>query len=470
MPIYRRLAMLGLVAFFASLYRRGIHFDDPWFLDQAWFIASEGRLKTQLFAHFLGWDQWIYVSQKAHVYFTALFVAGLGPTAIAARLPALVYGLGLLWVLWQYGRQTLTHQAVWLVVAIVLGHRAFAGTAFICRADLALAALGFGSFLALTRGQTLRAGALAGASAVFHLNGVVFMAAGALTILWQDRTVGRALRFSLVALLAMTPVVWDVLLRDDWNVLLYQFRHDPATGGSLSMAAKLANVALVHRMFFHTAVHAALTVWVLVSLGVMWRRASEKHALLLPYAAALLLCFLLLLNRVTPHYYVLFLPFFAVIIGAAHQIPSRLWRLTGAIFAIIACGSMAELIHANVTGLDAEMRTDRILATLATPPRRIIGPSSMLVGHAASFEITGLFSYSLYDPARPEAWTLAALFEDAAARDVDYVIFDSLAQFAAIAPLPPPPSRFRDYELATWVDQFFVYKRRAAPFRALQLY
>lgn len=466
MHLYRRLALVGLLAFLATLYRRAIHFDDPWFMDQAWFIATEGKLRTQLFAHFLGWDQWIYVSQKAHVCFTALFVALLGPTASAARVPALFYGAALLVAVGLYARRSLAKETVWLCFALIVIHRSFASAAFICRGDLAVAALGFGSFVALTRDRPRLAGALAGLSPVFHLNGVVFVVAGFLVLVWRDRSLKRAWGYGVVAASAASVVVWDALFRGELSVLLYQFQNDPAAGGSRSLAAKLANIAIVHQLFFHTAVHAALTVWVILSLVLIHLRGAaarvEKDALLVPYFVSLALSFILLLNRVTVHYYVLFLPFFAVIVVSAHKLPSRIWRFVGLAFVIVALGANAEMIKANLDAVDISARTDMVLASLETPPRRLIGPSTMLIDHAGDYELTSLFTYQLFDPRRGSPWTLDGLFDDAAVREVDYVIFDPVAQAAMITPPLPPPPRFKDYELASWADQFFVYRRRAA--------
>jgi hypothetical protein len=184
-----------------------------------------------------------------------------------------------------------------------------------------VATLGFASFLLIYKDHNYLKSALAGVfaalSVLSHLNGLIYVVAGFMLLLYAKKY-SNLLVFSTVALVCISLYFYDIWQFDGFKTWWYQFSNDPATRDSLGIGNKLKIMVSYPKIFFESPEQAALSLFV-IALG--WhRRRFLKHinAHLVVYASALFFSFWLLTKSATAIYQVLFIPTLFVLIIALY--------------------------------------------------------------------------------------------------------------------------------------------------------
>lgn len=473
---------VALLLAIATLFGRPPAFDDAWFGDQAYFVATEGRLRSELFRGMLGWEEWVYITQKAGVLLTAVFVRILGLTPLAVHLPGLIYATlcGTLVVV--YLRRVRPGDRGTLLVAGILlaANPSVVAFAFLVRPELMLASLAFASYALLDAvfcrdwpiaRRAALAGALAGASPLFHLNGSMIMAAGGLFLLVRRQWLPAAV-YSVTALGVALLYVVDALVRGDLGQMVTQFRFDPATAGSTSLSAKLATVGDVGNVFFHSPAEIAISVMLLfpaLAFSRLRRReipTPREARGLVTYSAALLLSLLVLLNRPAHMYALLFCPFgvalFSLLHGQLRAATAVGLRRTSALI-LCTClvfgisHSIARIVR-NAEARD-EMQWNAYVASLL--PKKhvaVIAPLAFVFGQIDDYRIMGLAKYAHPDRVSGSQWDMSTLMADAARWDVEYVVFERRRGHHNFDP-PEYPVRVGQYERFVDRPPLTIYRR-----------
>lgn len=432
------LVIAGLAFLFAStLPHRIEHFDDPWCAEQAHWLLKDGYVHSEMFRGLNFWEDRLYVFHKAFVYAQAPVLWVFDFSVVGAKTTPLLFGVAGLGLLLYYFRGRSEAQV--LATALYLGCGTLMLFGFDNRPETMVMAFGFASYLVLSRerlpaSHLALAGVLAGLAALTHLNGLIYVAAGALWLLMQ-RGWRPALGFGVAGGLTTGLYFLDALLDGRLDRLVYQFVHDPVTAANQHLATKLAVMADFHRTFFHSEGETFLTIVLVLVLLVLALRTVTRPALspAMRYLLLLLGLFWLLTKSNTAYYYLLFVPFIVVVLAetllaAAPRLAP--WQRT-AVLALLAlypvgAGLRAyNLLRENWTYPDTENENARLAAFMPERGAKIIAPIDFFFGQINNYRIHSLSYYYFVESMQYHGELPLPTFFDLAARDaVRYVVTD----------------------------------------------
>lgn len=432
------LVIAGLAFLFAStLPHRIEHFDDPWCAEQAHWLLKDGYVHSEMFRGLNFWEDRLYVFHKAFVYAQAPVLWVFDFSVVGAKTTPLLFGVAGLGLLLYYFRGRSEAQV--LATALYLGCGTLMLFGFDNRPETMVMAFGFASYLVLSRERlTARylalAGVLAGLAALTHLNGLIYVAAGALWLLMQ-RGWRPALGFGVAGGLTTGLYFLDALLDGRLDRLVYQFVHDPVTAANQHLATKLAVMADFHRTFFHSEGETFLTIVLVLVLLVLALRTVTRPALspAMRYLLLLLGLFWLLTKSNTAYYYLLFVPFIVVVLAetllaAAPRLAP--WQRT-AVLALLAlypvgAGLRAyNLLRENWTYPDTENENARLAAFMPERGAKIIAPIDFFFGQINNYRIRSLTYFYYAEALQYHGQLPLTAFFDLAAHDtVRYVVTD----------------------------------------------
>lgn len=490
--VYYGLLLLVLGLFASTLYGRALHFDDAWFAEQAYWLRRDGYVHSELFRGLNGWENRLYVFHKGYIYALAASLRVLGESVWAVKATGLLFvalGLGLLL---RYFRGQA--EAQWLAAILYLGCGAVVTFGFTGRPEPMVMCCGLGSYLLLAAaadptsqpayGKLALAGALAGLAALTHLNGLIYLVAGALWLLSRRggrRRVGwlQAGWFGVAGAGVAGLYLADALLTRQLPVLAQQFVHDPVNQSRLNLASKLAVLASVPNMFFHSDAELPITLVLALTLllGLRGRQsggyagaASEpRRAPALRYLLLLLGAFWLLTKSATAYYLLLFVPFFIIVsvelaLSAGPGLPAWRRRLLLLVLGLYPLGSLARaryLWHENAAYPPPAAENARLAAYMPRRHTKVIAPLDFIFGQFENYRIRGLTYYGFLSDARPAGpLPLADFFALAAADSVNYVVTDYRTGNAVYYIAPDDPAQIGAYR-RVYQDQWHgVYARQ----------
>lgn len=404
---------LGLGTF----YHRINHYDEAWLAEQAYWLVSDGRVRSELFRGLNGWENQLFVFHKGFIYLSAGWQRAIGFSLVAGKSFSLLWATATGWLLAGYLRQQrIEARFVWLGLLLYVAHGVVVDFSFIYRPEAMYTTLGFGSFWLLTQRRWAWAGALAGLATFTHLNGLCFVTAGVGWLVWY-RHGRQALYFSLLAG-SVASLYWlDVYLSDGWSTWQFQWRNDPALAHINSLTDKLLASAKVISLL-----HIALELWLIV-VGTCWltRRAQPRAQPIGRYSLLLLATYLLISRSNSVHYVLPFVPFGCAYVALRiadwqqNQQPARavwLWRGLLTSYLLISVGRLSLSYHRNgsspgVTALNAQMA-----ALIGQRGSRVIAPLDFFYEQIGHYRIRGVDQYldSFFTPATQQPLTRGQLF------------------------------------------------------------
>lgn len=473
--LYIFVPILALLPLTFSLFGRGMTFDDAWFGEQIYFLDKEGVVRSELFRGFLGWDKQIFVFHKLHIYAGAFFSKIWGFSLFAVKAVELFYLFFLALVFYFSARRFWASDK--LISSFALASLFLTPLviefSFASRPELLCAALGLASFSFLVKSNPsvsllLLAGLCAGLSALTHLNGIVYLAAGCLTLYIrpssrysQNRKTMR--KFSVISYfctgfgLGTALYFVDVILAGSFAQMIYQFQSDPAVRHGIT--AKFFNIIDLPDLFGHTAFEAILTILVLISGVWLARKNRIKNDPLLLYLISLLISYGILANRNTRYYYLLFLPFFLVVIWRAiflvHVKPFAIWLLLG-FFGISGIYKSWELKEQGKTAFFYKSEEDQILKDLYDRGiQSVLVPNTAFFAGLGRFRMQGLNRY--LQPEQGKGWNNLSVFEEANSLGLEALVFEKRPDFSYFELIKPLPKEMAGYHLISSKGQFHVY-------------
>jgi len=428
---YLSALLLLLVALLITFCHRAAYFDEAWFAEQSFWLIREGKVRSELFRGYNGWENGIYVFHKLFIYAGALVMSVTGVSVAASKLVSIFFGLLGGYLVWLYGKHESREQQ-WLSVLLYFGCGTLIRFMSVNRPETMCMALGFASYFALepaknSQPKVLLAGMLAGLAALTHLNGLIYLIAGAI---WLVRNTGWRPTFLFVLTGALTLSLYglDALLDGNMTVLMSQFFHDPATQENLHLPDKLAVLLDYHQVFFHSQNEAALTTLVLLG-AIAFRKKIRLAQPLFFYTVLLIASFWLLTKSDTDIYFLLFVPWLAILV--AHWLVAYLpgqpaWQKTTAkillvFYALVAIIQIRDVIVENQTSPDTETRNALLARYMPNKNTKVIAPIDFFFGQMDSYKIQGLTYYYLSERANKKI-PLLAFFQSANQNGVAYII------------------------------------------------
>ncbi|MBI3560944.1 MAG: hypothetical protein HY080_04420 [Gammaproteobacteria bacterium] len=415
------ITLLALCAgglFCSTLYHRLITADDAWFAEQAYWVAKLGYLRSELFAGLLGYEthQWVY--HKLHIWQGAAVVRLVGWSAYYFKAIALGYlvlfiGLSRYYVQ-RYHRATGT--GIWgIFLALFLVNKLVVQFSFDYRPEIMMMCVGFAEYLLLRHGidqhktsAIIVAALLAGINVLFHLNGTVFVIAGAV-LLVANRRYALVGVFLGVAMLVSALYFLDVARHGAFEDWAYQFRHDPAVPNRqfTGWGVLYRLVFEYHRFTLH--VYEASYTVLFVMIGVLsWRilRTDSQAKSLLIYAGAIELTLILITPATNPGLLLFYMPYI-ILTGSLYL--QALWRQPRLRRWLLAPLLVYGLSHAGFNlWLCAQSNTGAIALHQQIvrefhlqPQDRILAPMIFVFNEIGSAHIQGELDYAILSRDNP---------------------------------------------------------------------
>lgn len=311
-----------------TYYHRNPTADDAWFAEQSYWLQKDGVIRSNFFRGLLGWDQQLLVSHKLFLLAGAGLIKLFGYQLPVVQFVGLLAFVVLVGQISFYVYQQEKKTASWLllvVLILIFSNRLLIKMSFENRPEMMLAAFGFGSFLCLnarkpTALKTGLAGFLAGLALLTHLNGVIYLTAGFVTLLYRQQY-KSALVFAVVGGLTGLAYFIDVIqAANGFESWYHQFRHDPATQNAFGLYSKLLVMLTYPTLFFQPPEVAALSLLFVFMLWNQRRFIREMPAVLKLYTVFLILSFWFITKKNSGLYCVLFMPFMLCIIYELYRL------------------------------------------------------------------------------------------------------------------------------------------------------
>lgn len=439
---YWLLALVGLALLLASTYHRAIDTDDAWIGEFVYWANRDGYVHSELFRGLLHSEVYQEVYHKLFVWQSVLAVKWFGWSVYVLKSISLLYLAGVMGLSWYYLRYlpvVARQQAISLYFALLLISTLVVQYSFIFRPETMLMFVGFCSWLLLRRalltgaaGAAAAAGVLAGLAALTHLNGLIFIMAGGLLLLWRRRWVGAVL-FGLTAAVAFASYGIDMLRHHSWQLFMQQmFMHPAIDNGSYGLGGRILYLLNEHQRFFHSPKEIVLTLLLLLAAYILYRQ--RPHTLefynLLIYTILLVLSLDLIVQGKTSKYLLLYMPYMLLLIVVAFD---QLTQLPNPRLHLLARGLLGLYVVVNVVYTiilfpdnRAQQANNKHLAQRlqAYWGTRIIAPVNFIFPSISHFQIQGATYYIMEADESRRHGHPYDLFATAAKERIPLIILD----------------------------------------------
>ncbi len=304
MPITRKnivisFALLSTLFFMASLYQRNITYDEAFFAEQAWWLNQEGVVRSELYSDMLNWGERQYAYHKLHVWQIAAIDKMLGWSVYNFKSIVLIYLLVFLVFSYRFFTKVLTpgnNTGFFIFIGLFLFNTYIIQYGFEARPEIMMMSLGFLAFLSIRHAIVIEsyslialAALLCGMTVLFHLNGLIFVFAGIVLLLFA-----RKVRFLPVFLLisGLTSALYfaDIVTDNAYDVAFEQLTGDPAvTRDSFSILDRIVKFLSAPKRFVSHLYDISLTILFLLLIYLnreSIRQSREIHYLLVYFIAA----------------------------------------------------------------------------------------------------------------------------------------------------------------------------------------
>lgn len=480
LPVLWAVLGLAIVLLLLSCYQRAIHIDEAWIGEQAYWAAKEGIVRSELFRGDLQAQVRQFVYHKLLVWQAAGLIRLLGWSVLTVRLLSVFYLLLFVGVAYRYLR-TLSWRhpqlAPLLFMALLLANALITEYSFKFRPELSVMTLGFLSWICLETAnrQSARrmawgagAGLLAGLAMLAHLNGVIFVVAGAGLLLWRRQGVAFGV-FSLAVLACGGLYFWEVATADGWALFKQQL--SPALHSSKQphyLPSFILRLLHEHQRLFHSTKEASLSVLALVAGGALY---CYRHAFrggwlreLVGYTLALVLLLACISQNDNSFYSVLYIPYLVLLsvlaIDQALSSPQRPFRRG----AVVLVGVYLLLNYGNTIYLIQKhqdtVAQNQALARHLTPynARRVVAPLSFIFNQIKQFQIQGDFCYYLLSKRQPASVSPEWFFHQAAGFGRQLLLLNDESLKQLNLPRPVRQHRYGDYRFSHRYGQFYIYQ------------
>jgi len=444
-------AFLWLIpAIFLALFpfafiNRTIHIDEAWIGEQAYTLQRDGIVTNNLFQDYPPLDGEIVIYHKLPVWFGAAFVRIFGWGLYPLRLISALAGAAMVLLLFLYLSSSHSRAAAITGAMLLLWIPQFWEAMRIFRPEILMTLFGFASFVLVKKAleksaifDSLTAGICAGLAGLAHPLGLVFAAAGFLSLLLEKK--GRAaLVFGLFSITTFIPYISGYFGAPELFLRQLTDNGILASKVSFTWSTPILNLLNEHKRVFRNGDVIGITVLFILTLLLNWRHRADAGKF---YWRYLIIVFVLLAIAPFPkitRYYLPLLPFLSVFVALSIDhllrrgdsfLPSVRVLIFGclilfSVYGFYALGRAAFIDrHAS-----RDLETNRLLADNMKRGSRIIARFDMVFDYIDDYIILSWWGCEqrLQGNFNPEA-----VEEYAAGLGVKYIVFtkNSLEQMS----------------------------------------
>lgn len=429
------IIMIALLAI--SIPRYPIDVDEAWLGEQAYFLAEDGVVRSEMFQGVLQYDTQMFVYHKGFIWLSSLFIAAFGLDLIVLRLVPIICLLLLCRALYRYCREEADGDSFVFMLAILLMCPVFFHGIKIFRPELPVTLAGFVSFACVMNylktghsGRLVVSALFAGLAVLIHLNGLIFPGAGLIVLLFARRW-KAVVPFGLIAVAVAMLYVVDIPGHQD--VFFMQFRGDPSNAAAnADILMPIKNLLAEHKRLFRKPEIVGITILCIVALCFdrsIWRTRRKYVGI---YVIAMILLMGFINHNKTVKYSILQFPFFALIIGnfvrGIMTGSVRLPRMKSMSIAIVLVGYGAfgtgYAVYSSLSERENIRLINQELAAMMNPGSRVLAPLSFMFNEIDHFDIRGMLPARIVLEQKGEAFEAESVGRYAAEHDISYLIIN----------------------------------------------
>lgn len=434
---------ITIVILLGSYYQRYIFSDDAWLGEQAYWLAKDGVVRSELFRGRGGYEIQKLIYHKLWIWQGALMIKGVGWQLWGLKALSLCYLIGFVVMSYFYFRSQNLLKDWWIFLLLLLSYRLVVQASFIFRPEIMLMLLGWCSFWGLRNAMAhakerkkiinrkelqyaLWSGGMAGLAMLGHLYGLIFVMAGGISLLIAQKW-RATLVFGMAAMIGFSPFFVDVV--GNWALFQEQlfgdFAAKSASGGfSFSVGLFLNKLLMEQSRFLHSEAEIALTATAVVSM-LLARKAIMQHPVTRFHLGYLLWCILflaLIAHDKTTKYVLLYLPHLLLLTAFAVR-HSSLW-LRGLLGIFLIINWSLVIFKDYPKNYSQERGQIHQMQRFDIPEgAKIIAPIEFIFPNIKNYNIKGLKYYAvLMNEGEAIDWNY--ITEDAQKMGYDYIILN----------------------------------------------
>ena len=328
MDNFIKIALLVLAMLFAfSLWQRQPDIDDAWIGEHAYWMAEKGYVKSELMHGITQQHVRHIVHHKFFTLIGAVFIHIFGYSLFTLKSVSLFGLLIFLWVFFKYQRKHSERGELWIAMLMIAVNAFIFQYSFVYRPEIIVMTLGFISFITLERGTKafpdykwiIISGMVAGLAAATHLNGLIYISAGGLLLLFKRKPI-HAVVFGLAALPTFSIYFYDFTREFGPEYWLYQLKDAPALHNKSMLPDWLWILERPFReqmRFFHSPKEISFTLLFLFLLIAGFKQIKKQQKDHLIYLIVLIISLSTLSVHSTSKYLLLYLPIMILIMARA---------------------------------------------------------------------------------------------------------------------------------------------------------
>ena len=189
----------GLLLYVFSLYQRTPHLDDAWIGEQVYWLENSGIVKNVLMKNYSNDQDQLLIYHKAHVYSGLLGVKIFGFSLLTLKLTTYFYFILFFVVFFFYmvkNKHIVNNKQYLILILLFLFETHIFEFSFVFRPEIPLMCAGFLSFIFLEKVieskemlwlKLIIASSFTGIGILFHLNGLIFIAASTFVLIFYRK-------------------------------------------------------------------------------------------------------------------------------------------------------------------------------------------------------------------------------------------------------------------------------------------
>lgn len=324
LALFANLALFGY-----SLYNRPPDADDAWIGEHAYWQAKTGHVKSELMRGITRQEEIVLCHHKLLTLQGAMFISLFGFSVYTLKSVALVYLLIFTIIFYAYTRlERFSKEEAYLALLFLFSNAMVFQFAFVYRPEIPLMTLGFVSYIFLEKSIqeenkssflfVVLSGLFSGLALSTHLNGVIFIGAGLVLLLWNRKFV-HLLFFAIGTIPTALIYFYDFTSQYNLQFWYYQISQSPMIDHASTYpfgVYYIRNFFNEHMRFFHSPKEVIFTLLIVLTLTMTFKRL-KGYTNMLRYLLLLILFLAIVAVHKTSKYALLYLPYFIIIVTAS---------------------------------------------------------------------------------------------------------------------------------------------------------
>jgi hypothetical protein len=479
---YLILASIGLL-YVLTLSFNFPRTDDDILGEQVYWLDKVGYVKSELMRGYnnIEIERLQTLFHKLFIYQALVFVKMFGWSLPVLHTLSLFYALVFFIALYLFLKSKFTDYKslfIFITCAMLLHHN-FQWFSCGFRPEVMMLTLGFASYIFLDKYLNNNNFFYLALSAIFaglvfltHLNGLIFIGAGGILLLANQKYF-QSVAFGIIAGLIFCIFFLDIFYFSSLDFFWFQFKNDPSLNKSnFSLLSPLWKLLDESMRFFHSEKEVLFSIPLFLSLIFAYKFLKTRHKNLLIYTVSLALILGIYTYSKTSKYLMLYLPFLMIIIAEGWNyveeegslIKKIILRSSLILYFAYSLGLTAFRIKENFERNSISVFHHELSKYIPETNQKILAPSTYIFNEIKNGnQILTLSRFSYYPESHGlERISFSQLLDSANFYNRDYIILDPyhLEHFNVKEQLTKDDKR---YSIVANYNEYIILRLRKIP-------